>query len=68
MEIDILIKMVCNLLKNNASESYIHDIMISHGVSEENIFLIVQAGKLLLKSINECQETVVTQPTFKRYL
>lgn len=62
---DALIKVVADALDKGWSVDKLHDAIIAKGWSEDDAFLAIKAGQLLLKSIKEA-EAAKKQPSFRR--
>ena len=49
-DIDFIIKIVSDLLRKGESMAHIHDVLVNVGLSEDDIFLIIKASKILLEA------------------
>lgn len=62
---DKLIQVVADALGKGWSVDKLHDAIIAKGWSEDDAFLAIKAGQLLLKAIKEA-EAAKKPPSFRR--
>lgn len=59
---DERIKLTATYLRSGYSVKSIHDYFVTTNVSEEEIFLVIMAGKLLLQSIELAEKAEANKP------
>lgn len=59
---DELIKAVAKALGVGASTEDIHDSLLSRGLSEDEIFLLIKAGENLYKALEDQQKELAARP------